>query len=132
MRYMLDTNICIYIIKQKPPQVLRRLQSLRIGDVCLSSITLAELEFGIENSQQPDRNRWALAEFLAPIDILSFDNGAARRYGSLRYQLKRVGRTIGAMDMLIASHALSLGLILVTNNMKEFKWVENLSIENWV
>lgn len=132
MRYMLDTNICIYLIKRKPTQVIDRLQALRISDVCLSSITLAELEYGVENSQRPDQNRWALTEFLAPIDILPFDDTAAKKYGTLRHHLKKSGKIIGAMDMLIASHALSLGVVLVTNNIREFQLVENLSVQNWV
>ena len=132
MKYMLDTNICIYLIRRKPPRVIHRMQSLRISDICLSSITLSELEYGVEKSQRPEQNRWALMEFLAPIDILPFDDGAARSYGALRNRLERAGKTIGAMDMLIASHALSLGIVLVTNNVREFHRVENLSVENWV
>lgn len=132
MKYMLDTNICIYLIKKKPSQVIDHLRSLQISDVCLSSITLAELEYGVENSQRPDQNHWALTEFLAPIDILSFDDTAAKRYGVLRASLKKAGKMIGAMDLLIASHALSLGLVLVTNNIREFQQVEKLSVQNWV
>ena len=132
MRYMLDTNVCIYIIKKKPPQVIHRLKSLQISDVCLSSITFAELEYGVEKSQRPEQNRWALTEFLAPLDILPFDDAAARRYGALRHHLEKVGKPIGAMDMLIGAHALSLGIALVTNNVDEFRRIENLSIENWV
>ena len=132
MRYMPDTNICIYLIKKKPPQVIHRLQSLRISDVCLSSITLAELEYGVEKSERPEQNRWALTEFLAPMDILPFDDAAARKYGTLRRYLEKTGKLIGAMDMLIGAHALSLGAVLVTNNADEFCRIENLSIENWV
>ena len=132
MRYMLDTNVCIYIIKKKPPQVIHRLKSLQISDVCLSSITFAELEYGVEKSQRPEQNRWALTEFLAPLDILPFDDAAARRYGALRHHSEKIGKPIGAMDMLIGAHALSLGIALVTNNVDEFRRIENLSIENWV
>ena len=132
MRYMLDTNICFYLIKKKPPQVIHRLLSLRISDVCLSSITLAELEYGVEKSERPEQNRWALTEFLAPMDILPFDDAAARKYGILRRHLEKIGKPIGAMDMLIGAHALSLGVVLVTNNADEFHRIENLSIENWV
>lgn len=132
MRYMLDTNICIYLIKKKPLQVVHRLQSMQISDVCLSSIALAELEYGVEKSGRPDQNRWALTEFLSPIDILPFDDAAAGQYGILRSHLERTGKSIGAMDMLIGAHALSLGAILVTNNADEFRRIKNLSIENWV
>ena len=132
MRYMLDTNICIYLIKKKPAGVIRRLQSLRISDVSLSSITLAELEYGVEKSQRPDQNRWALTEFLSPLDILSFDAAAAQRYGAIRSRLEKSGKVIGSMDLLIAAHALSLGAVLVTNNASEFRRVEELTVENWV
>ena len=132
MRYMLDTNICIYLIKKKPAGVIRRLQSLRISDVSLSSITLAELEYGVGKSQRPDQNRWALTEFLSPLDILSFDAAAAQRYGAIRSRLEKSGKVIGSMDLLIAAHALSLGAVLVTNNASEFRRVEELTVENWV
>lgn len=132
MRYMLDTNICIYLIKKKPAGVIQRLQSLRISDVGLSSITLAELEYGVEKSQRPDQNRWALTEFLSPLDILSFDAAAAQRYGAIRSRLEKSGKVIGSMDLLIAAHALSLGAVLVTNNASEFRRVEELTVENWV
>ena len=132
MRYMLDTNICIYLIKKKPAGVIQRLQSLRISDVSLSSVTLAELEYGVEKSQRPDQNRWALTEFLSPLDILSFDAAAAQRYGAIRSRLEKSGKVIGSMDLLIAAHALSLGAVLVTNNASEFRRVEELTVENWV
>jgi len=132
MRYMLDTNICIYLIKKKPSQVINRLKSLRISDVCLSSITLAELEYGVEKSARAEQNRWALTGFLAPIDILPFDDTTTRKYGTLRLHLEKTGKPIGAMDMLIGAHALSVGAVLVTNNTDEFHRIENLLIENWV
>jgi len=132
MRVLLDTNICIYLIKKKPAGVVRRLQSLQISDVSLSSITLGELEYGVEKSQRPEQNRWALMEFLSPLDILSFDDDAAQRYGKLRSRLERSGNLIGPMDLLIAAHALSLGAVLVTNNASEFRRVEELTVENWV
>lgn len=131
MKYMLDTNICIYLIKKKPSQVIHKLLSLRISDVCVSSITLAELLYGVEKSQRQDQNRWALTEFLAPLDVLPFDDAAARHYGILRHRLERGGRPIGAMGMLIAAHALSSATMLVTNNAAEFRQVDGLRIENW-
>lgn len=132
MKRLLDTNICIYLIKKKPPQVIRRLTSLSVADVSLSSITFAELEYGVENSRRPEQNRWALMEFLAALDILPFDDAAARSYGVLRARLEKIGRPLGAMDMLIAAHAISAGAVLVTNNAREFQQVEGLSMENWV
>ncbi len=132
MRRMLDTNICVYLIKKKPPTVIRRLVSLRISDVCLSSVTLAELEYGVAKSQRPEQNRWALTEFLAPLDILPFDDAAARIYGILRRDLEKAGKPIGSMDMLIAAHALATGTVLVTNNADELRQVRSLALENWV
>ena len=130
--FMLDTNICIYIIKKKPEQVLRRLKNARISDIGVSSITLSELEYGTAKSSRPDQNRIALAEFLAPLEILSYDDMAAQEYGKIRACLERQGTPIGSMDMLIAAHALSLNCTLVTNNEREFSRIQSLKIENWV
>jgi tRNA(fMet)-specific endonuclease VapC len=129
---MLDTNICIYIIKKKPPQVLERLRSLDISDVSISSVTLAELEHGVAKSLRPRENADALAAFIAPLDILPFNEAAAACYGSIRADLERMGSPIGSLDMLIAAHALSLGLTLVTNNDREVSRVIGLRVENWV
>ena len=130
--FMLDTNICIYIIKKKPQQVLRRLKKARVSDIGVSSITLSELEYGRAKSSRPDQNRIALAEFLAPLEIVSYDDMAAQEYGKIRASLERHGTPIGPMDMLIAAHALSLNCTLVTNNEREFSSVASLKIENWV
>jgi tRNA(fMet)-specific endonuclease VapC len=130
--FMLDTNICIYIIKKKPEQVLGRLKNARVSDIGVSSITLSELEYGTAKSSRPDQNRIASAEFLAPLEILSYDDMAAQEYGKIRASLERHGTPIGPMDMLIAAHALSLNCILVTNNEREFSSVASLKIENWV
>jgi tRNA(fMet)-specific endonuclease VapC len=132
MKYMLDTNICIYIIKQKPVSVLKRLQELKIDDVSISAITLAELEYGVEKSRKKEQNKLALAEFIAPIEILPFDDIAAQKYGELRASLERKGKPIGSLDMLIAAHALSRELVLVTNNIKEFKRIPSITVKNWV
>jgi tRNA(fMet)-specific endonuclease VapC len=132
MRFLLDTNICIYIIKRQPPQVLDKFRTLDLSDVGISSITVAELEYGAYKSQQTDRNRVAFNQFLMPLEIVPFDERATQAYGQLRSQLERQGIVIGSMDMLIASQALSLGLILVTNNVKEFSRIPDLVIENWV
>jgi len=129
---MLDTNICIYIIKKRPIQVLQSLQQHDIGDLCISSITVAELEYGVEKSGNPERNRISLSEFLAPFEILNFDDNAAREFGVIRASLERQGRVIGPFDMQIAAHARSNDLIIVTNNVREFERVSDLIVENWV
>ena len=132
MKYLLDTNICIYIIKKKPLQVIDRLRSLALEDVAISSVTLAELEYGIQKSSRPEQNQEALNEFLSPLEILSFDDRAACHYGEIRAYLERSGQPIGAMDLMIAAHARSLSYLLVTNNEKEFVRVPELNVENWV
>ena len=131
MKYMLDTNICIYIIKEKPKKVISKFQALDIGDVCISAITLAELQYGVEKNNYPERNRVALSGFLALIEILPFSEQASSEYGKIRANLERQGNIIGAYDLMIGAHALSEKLILVTNNTKEFKRISNLSLENW-
>ena len=131
MRYLLDTNICIYIIKRKPPEVLERLTSLEPEEVGISSITVAELEYGVAKSSRPRQNRDALINFLAPLQILAFDDEAARHYGDIRVHLEKTGQPIGAMDLLIAAHARSRSLTLVTNNEREFSRVPGLVVEDW-
>lgn len=129
--YLLDTNICIYIIKKMPEQVIERLRSTRISEVGVSSITLSELEYGAAKSSRPAQNKLAIAEFLAPLEILPYDDMAAQEYGKVRAYLEKQGTPIGSMDMLIAAHALSLNCILVTNNEREFRLIPNLKIQNW-
>jgi tRNA(fMet)-specific endonuclease VapC len=131
MNYLLDTNICIYIIKKKPPVVLKQVESKQPGQIAISTITLAELEYGIARSQYPDRNRVALLEFLLPFTILDFDQAASAQYGQIRSLLESKGRPIGPMDLLLAAQAKAHGLVLVTNNEKEFKRVKGLRVENW-
>jgi tRNA(fMet)-specific endonuclease VapC len=128
---LLDTNICIYIIKRKPVEVLRHFQQYHPGDIGMSSITLAELQYGVAKSQAQQRNAEALSEFLIPIEILPFGESATQVYGSIRTLLEKQGNIIGSMDLLIAAHAVSLDAVLVTNNVKEFERVPNLRIENW-
>jgi tRNA(fMet)-specific endonuclease VapC len=129
---MLDTNICIYIIKKKTENVLTQLQSKRKKGLAISSITLAELEFANENSLYKEKNKIALMEFLTIIDIKPFDEKAAREYGIIKKELKDKKCLIGPMYMLIGAHAKSLGMILVTNNTREFERIADLSVENWV
>lgn len=131
MQYLLDTNICIYLIKQKPAKVLTRFQTLTLSDIGISSITVAELEYGVCKSQQREKNRSALTQFLIPLEIFEFDQAAAIIYGLIRSDLESRGVVIGTMDMLIAAHALGLGVTLVSNNLRKFSRIANLSLENW-
>ena len=132
MNFLLDTNICIYIIKQKPPEVLQKFKVYNVGDIGISSISVAELEFGVYKSKFPERNQQALEQFLLPLTIVDFDAGAANMYGKTRAILDKQGTPIGSLDTLIAAHALSLQITLITNNVKEFSRVPNLKLENWV
>ena len=131
MRYMLDTNIVVYAKNNKPKAVLAKLQSYEPDELCISVVTLAELEYGVFNSSNPDRNQLALTLFLAGIEILPFDDDAAVEYGRIRADLKKKGEPIGANDLMIAAHAKSRGLVLVTNNTREFERVEGLELEDW-
>ena len=132
MKVMLDTNICIYLIKQKPASVLARFEQYALGEIGISSITVAELQFGVSNSQKQQQNQAALDLFLAPLEIVDFDVRAAQVYGRIRAHLSQQGTPIGAYDMLIAAHAQSLDVALITNNLSEFSRIPNLRLENWV
>ena len=132
MKLLLDTNICIYIIKKKPPEVLEKFRSYAIGDIGISSITAAELEFGVRKSKNPTGNKQALEQFLLPLVVVDFDYRAAITYGKIRSELEAQGKPIGPLDNLIAAHTLNLGLTLVTNNTKEFSRVPNLKVVNWM
>ena len=131
MKYMLDTNMCIYIIKQHPEQVLKKFVTLPIGDICISSVTMAELMYGVHKSHHQKKNKTALTEFLSPVDIMPFDEEVTDYYGRIRAYLGSKGTPIGALDMMIAAHAQCLGSILVTNNKSEFSRVPGLLIEDW-
>ncbi len=131
MNYLLDTNICIYIIKQKPAHVREKFNTLPAESVGVSSITSSELYYGVSKSRNTSQNGQALAEFLSPLIVAPYDETAALHYGKLRAALEKSGNLIGSLDMLIAAHALSLGLTLVTNNVGEFQRVAGLAIENW-
>lgn len=132
MKYLLDTNICIYIIKQQPLSVINKFEGFDLGQICISSITVAELEYGVTKSSKPEQNTEALQKFLVPLEILDFDYNAASIYGKIRYFLEKKGTPIGAMDLLIASHAISKNITLVTNNEREFNRVPRIKVENWV
>ena len=132
MKFMLDTNICIYIIKRKPSNVIERFKQTEISQIGVSAITLSELSYGVSKSSKPEQNQMALVQFIAPLEILPYDDDAAQYYGELRSHLEEQVTPIGSLDMLIAAHALSTSCILVTNNEKEFIRIPNLKIENWV
>lgn len=132
MNYILDTNICIYIIKKKPESVLEKLNEKRLGIIGISIITVSELFYGVRKSLFPEKNLEALKKFLIPFEIFKFDFNSAIFYGKIRNELEKGGTPIGSLDMLIAAHALSLNHILVTNNEKEFSRVKDLKIENRV
>ena len=131
MNYLLDTNICIYIINKKPASVIKRIQTKQPEQIAISTITQAELEYGIARSRNVDQNRIALLEFLFPFLLIDFDQMAAVQYGLIRASLESRGKPIGSMDMLLAAQARSRDLILVTNNEKEFHRIEGLRLENW-
>lgn len=131
MNYLIDTNICIYIMNQQPADVIEKFMQHEMGDIAVSSITISELQYGIEKSGNPKKNQSRLDEFLTPFDVLEFGQREARVYGAIRFQLEKNGQPIGPLDLLIAAHAMSEMLVLVTNNEKEFKRIEGLKVENW-
>ena len=130
--YLLDTNICIYIIKKKPPEVLKKLKSKSLDDIFISSITVAELEYGAAKSDFPEKNKISLIEFLSIFNILPFNDKDAVEFGIIKADLSKKGKIIGPMDLLISAQAKSRKLILVTNNVKEFERIPDIRIENWV
>jgi tRNA(fMet)-specific endonuclease VapC len=129
---MLDTSNCIDLIRRRPRSVLERFDVFRVGDIGLSAITLAELEYGASNSRDPKRNRDALQRFASPLEIAAFDRDATAAYGRLRTALGGKGQRIGPMDLLIAAHAFSLGVRLVTGYVDEFERVPGLVVETWL
>jgi tRNA(fMet)-specific endonuclease VapC len=130
-RYMLDTDTCSYIMKRSNGAVLKRLQQVPVGDVCISVITKSELLFGVELSLRRQQNEVALNAFLRYVEVLDFPDAASLHYAKIRADLKTLGTMIGANDLFIAAHARSLGLMLVTNHTREFGRVRDLAIENW-
>jgi len=129
--YLLDTNICIFAINRKNPQVINTIKEKINTNMHLSSLTIAELEFGVENSQYVEKNRIALLKFISLFFVLPFDDEDAVSYGKLKAKLKRKGEMIGPIDMLLAAQALSKELILITNNVGEFSRIDGLKIEDW-
>lgn len=129
--YLIDTNTCIFLKNKKPIHVLEKLSSVLNQDVYISSVTIAEMQFGVYNSQNIEKNRISLTEFLAPFQIIAFDDRDAEYFGKIRAELEQKGELIGPYDMLIAAQALARRLILVTNNTKEFRRISELVIEDW-
>lgn len=131
LKYMLDTNICIYVIKRRPIEVLETFNKYA-GTLCISSITYAELCHGVEKSALPEHNRRQVEDFVSRLEIVPYGDKAAAHYGDIRATLERQGKTIGVNDLHIAAHARSEGLVVVTNNQKEFERVAGLRFENWL
>ncbi|MBP3201863.1 MAG: type II toxin-antitoxin system VapC family toxin [Lachnospiraceae bacterium] len=132
MIYMLDTNICIYILKNYDNMLIEKFSGFNYGDICISSIVYSELVYGVEKSKKRNENMKNLLKFLSCIKIYDYDVNASNEYGRIRCALEKSGNTIGSMDMLIASHAKSMNMTIVTNNEREFSRVKGLKIENWV
>ena len=132
MKYLLDTNTCIYVINKKSKTILNKLSEIEISEMVISSITVAELFFGVEKSSKKEENLTSLNNFLLPFGILNFDSSDSVTYAKIRTELQKAGTPIGPMDLLIASQAISKDLILVSNNTREFQRVQNLKLENWV
>jgi tRNA(fMet)-specific endonuclease VapC len=132
MKLMLDTNICIAIIKQKPKDILKKFSAYQVGDICISSVTLAELRYGVAKSQYQERNQVALDEFILPLEVASFDEATTQYYGILRATLEKQGIPIGSLDNMIGAHALSLNVTLVTNNTREFDRIAGLKLLDWI
>ena len=131
LKYMLDTNICIYVIKRHPLEVLDTFNKFA-GTLCISAVTFAELCHGVEKSALPEHNLRQVEDFVSRLEILPYGDKAAAHYGDIRATLERQGKTIGVNDLHIAAHARSEGLVLVTNNLKEFERVAGLRTENWL
>jgi tRNA(fMet)-specific endonuclease VapC len=132
MKYLIDTNICIYIMNKRPAEAIQKFKRFELGQIGISVITISELQYGVSKSKFRKKNEQRLEEFLRPLEILIYDEIAAGTYGSIRFQLEKDGWPIGPLDLLIAAQAISRKLILVTNNEKEFKRVKNLKVQNWV
>ena len=132
IRYMLDTDICSYIMREKPLHVFERFDALEMSQFCISVITYAEFMYGIAYSSNPEETAVVVDRFVEHVSVIPWDRPAAERYGKIRASLQAAGNIIGAMDMMIAAHALSCDMVLVTNNEKHFKRVQGLRVENWV
>ena len=132
IKYLIDTNICIYIMNKRPIGIIHKFKQFDVGEIGVSTITVSELQYGVSKSKNRRLNKQRIEEFLSPLEILPYDEIAATIYGDIRLQLEKRGEPIGPLDLLIAAHALSRNLVLISNNEKEFKRVKNLKVENWV
>ncbi len=132
IKYLIDTIICIYIMNKRPIGIIHKFKQFDVGEIGVSTITVSELQYGVSKSKNRRLNKQRIEEFLFPLEILPYDEIAATIYGDIRVQLEKRGEPIGPLDLLIAAHALSRNLVLITNNEKEFKRVKNLKVENWV
>lgn len=130
--YMLDTDTCSYIIRERPIGVLEHFRKLAMEQICISTVTYAELLYGVERSSSKRINRPIIDDFVQHLDVIEWDNTAAEQYGKIRADLEARGKPIGAMDMMIAAHAKSIKAVLVTNNQKHFARIRGLKVENWV
>jgi len=131
MKYLIDTNICIYMMNKRPAEIIKKFKQFELGEIGISIITVSELQYGVAKSTYRKKNEVRLEEFLAPFEILTYDQTAAKVYGDIRFQLEKRGQPIGPLDLLIAAHAVSQDMVLITNNEKEFKRIKKLKIENW-
>ena len=131
IKYLIDTNICIYIMNKRPTGIIHKFKLFDVGEIGVSTITVSELQHGVSKSKNRRLNKQRIEEFLFPLEILPYDEIAASIYGDIRLQLEKRGEPIGPLDLLIAAHALSRNLVLISNNEKEFKRVKNLKVENW-
>jgi len=132
IKYLIDTNICIYIMNKCPIGIIHKFKQFDVGEIGVSTITVSELQHGVSKSKNRRLNKQRIEEFLSPLEILPYDEIAATIYGDIRVQLEKHGEPIGPLDLLIAAHSLSRNLVLISNNEKEFKRVKNLKVENWV
>jgi tRNA(fMet)-specific endonuclease VapC len=132
MRYLLDTDICIHLIRRRSDALLVRLRSFETGELALSTITVAELHYGVAKSRDPEQNSVALAAFLSPFDVQPFTDAAASVYGHIRSDLESRGKPLGSLDMLLAAHAMALQVPIVTHNTREFRRVSGLDAEDWL
>jgi tRNA(fMet)-specific endonuclease VapC len=132
MKFLIDTNICIYIMNNHPSEVVEKFRSVGVGNIGISCITVSELQYGVHKSRHIKENTRRLEEFLSPFEILFYGDNESKYYGKIRSQLEKQGNVIGPLDLLIAAHALSNKLILITNNEKEFNRIKSLKVENWV
>ncbi|MCP3873457.1 MAG: type II toxin-antitoxin system VapC family toxin [Desulfobacteraceae bacterium] len=132
MKYLIDTNICIFIMNNHPSEVVQKFRNVGVGNIGISSITVSELQYGVHKSRRIKENTKRLEEFLSPFEILFYGDNESKYYGKIRNQLEKQGNVIDPLDLLIAAHALSNKLILITNNEKEFNRIKSLKVKNWV